>query len=54
MTLEIIKRANRALIEGKNIDSYNLPKKVKESIVSKKYSKEQINAAYAKALKMEA
>lgn len=52
MTVDIIRKANRALMKGKELNSYNLPKNVTASIASKKYTREQINEAYAKALKM--
>lgn len=53
MTIEIIRKANKAMMEGKSSETYNLPKKVKNNIAKTKYTREQLNAAYAKALKME-
>ena len=48
MNTDIIKRANRALIQKKTLDSYDLPKHLKQQIANKSFTREQINAAYAK------
>lgn len=53
MTIDIIRKANQALIQGKNIKSYDLPKSVKDKIANTIYTREQINNAYAKAVNME-
>lgn len=52
MTIEIIRKANKAMMLGKSSENYNLPKKVKSNIANTKYTREQINTAYAKAVKM--
>lgn len=53
MSKEIIRKANQAMISGKQLSSYDIPERVKSSIANKKYTRDQINEAYAKALKME-
>ena len=50
MNSETIRKANAALIAGKKINSYKLPKKVIEAISNRKYTKEEINAAFAKVI----
>lgn len=52
MSKEIIRKANQAMISGKQLSSYDIPERVKSSIANKKYTRDQINEAYAKALKM--
>lgn len=48
MNIDIIKRANRALIKKKTLDSYDLPKNLKQQIANTSITREQINAAYVK------
>lgn len=46
MTLSIIRKAAQALIERKEIESYDLPDKVKRKIAERYLSARQINELY--------
>jgi hypothetical protein len=49
MTLDIIKKAVEAMINKKDVSSYDLPKGIKYKIASRNYSVAEINAAYKKS-----
>lgn len=49
MNINLARKANEALMSGKKIEDYNLPKKVNGKIAKMKFTREQINSAYAKA-----
>ena len=46
MTLDIIKRAASAIINKKELSSYDLPAGIKYQIASRTYSSSEINKAY--------
>lgn len=46
MTLDIIKKAARAMIDRKDISSYDLPDKVKHKIAARHLSAREINEKY--------
>lgn len=48
MTLDIIKKAVLAMIDKKDISSYDLPESIKSKIASRTYSATEINKAYEK------
>lgn len=49
MTLDIIKKAAKAVISKKDVSSYDLPQSVKSKIAARKYSASEINKAYKKS-----
>ena len=53
ITVETIRRANENMMRGRSIDEVDLPEKVKRQIKERRYTAEEINAAYARSLKRE-
>lgn len=51
ITLETIHRANENLMRGRSIRDVDLPEKIKHQIIERRYTAEEINAAYARSLK---
>ena len=49
MTLDTIKKAALAMINKKEVSSYDLPKSIKSKIASRTYSASEINKAYKKS-----
>jgi len=49
MTLDIIKKAAKAMISNKELSSYDLPKSIKSKIASSNRSASEINKAYKKS-----
>lgn len=49
MTLDTIKRAAQAMINKKDLSSYDLPKNVKARMASRTYTSSEINNAYKKS-----
>ena len=48
MTLDIIRKANNAMIKKKTVSSYDLPDTLKRKIMARHYSTAEINEAYSK------
>lgn len=48
-TREIVQKVNRGMIDGKSVDMSGLPKAVQRSIREHRYSREEINRAFAQA-----
>ena len=48
-TREIVQKVNRDMIAGKSVDMSGLPKTVQRSIREHRYSREEINRAFAQA-----
>lgn len=48
INLETIRRANENLMNGRSIQDADLPEKIKRQIIERRYSAEEINAAYAR------
>lgn len=49
MTIDVIKKATKAMINKKELSSYDLPIRVKSQIASRTYSALEINRAYRKS-----
>ncbi|MDI5837886.1 hypothetical protein [Shewanella xiamenensis] len=49
MNLDIIKKAAAAVINKKEVSSYDLPKNIQLKIVARTYSASEINNAYKKS-----
>ncbi|GIU18224.1 hypothetical protein [Shewanella glacialipiscicola] len=49
MTLDIIKKAAAAVMNKKEVSSYDLPKSIKSKITARTYSASEINKAYKKS-----
>lgn len=45
-----IMRANKAMMEGKTLDDFNIPSHIKSQIQDRRYTASEINAGYARAL----
>lgn len=50
ISVETIRRANANLMSGRSIQDADLPEKIKRQIIERRYSAEEINAAYARSL----
>jgi len=50
ISLDTIRRANDNLMRGRSVRDADLPDSVKRQILERRYSAEEINAAYARSL----
>lgn len=50
ISLETIRRANANMMSGRSIQDADLPESVKRQILERRYSAEEINAAYARSV----
>lgn len=50
ISLETIRRANANMMSGRSIQDADLPERIKRQIIERRYSAEEINAAYARSL----
>ncbi|MDV2440213.1 hypothetical protein QR665_12140 [Acinetobacter gerneri] len=50
VSLSSIRRANQNMIDGKKADSSSLPTSVQQDISKRRYSANEINSAYARAV----
>ena len=50
VSLSSIRKANQNMIEGKNADVSSLPASIQHDILNRRYSAQEINSAYARAV----
>lgn len=51
VSLASIRKANQNMIDGKRADVLSLPTSIQQDILNRRYSADEINSAYAKAIK---
>lgn len=49
MTIDTIRRANKAMMEKRDVESYGLPPEIVKAIQARYYTTEEINEAYRKS-----
>lgn len=49
ISVETIRRANANMMSGRSVRDADLPESVKRKIIERRYSAEEINAAYARS-----
>lgn len=50
VSLASIRKANQSLIDGKKADASSLPASIQQDILNRRYSAQEINNAYARAV----
>lgn len=50
VSLESIRKANQNMIDGKKADASSLPTSIQQDILNRRYSAQEINNAYARAI----
>lgn len=50
VSLASIRKANQNMIDGKKTDASSLPASIQQDILNRRYSAQEINSAYARAL----
>lgn len=50
VSLSSIRKANQNMIEGKKTDASDLPVSIQQDILNRRYSAQEINNAYARAV----
>lgn len=50
VSLASIRKANQNMIEGKKTDASSLPTSIQQDILNRRYSAQEINNAYARAI----
>ncbi|MCO8091763.1 hypothetical protein [Acinetobacter pseudolwoffii] len=50
ISLASIRKANQNMIEGKKADASSLPTSIQQDILNRRYSAQEINNAYARAI----
>ncbi|MEG1313512.1 MAG: hypothetical protein RSD40_04280 [Bacilli bacterium] len=50
VSLASIRKANQNMIDGKKTDASSLPTSIQQDILNRRYSAQEINSAYARAL----
>ena len=50
VSLASIRKANQNMIDGKRADVLSLPTSIQQDILNRRYSADEINSAYAKAI----
>jgi len=50
VSLASIRKANQIMIEGKKADASSLPASIQQDILNRRYSAQEINSAYARAV----
>lgn len=50
VSLSSIRKANQNMIDGKKSDTSNLPASIQQDILNRRYSAQEINNAYARAV----
>lgn len=50
VSLASIRKANQNMIEGKKADASSLPASIQQDILNRRYSAQEINSAYARAV----
>lgn len=50
VSLASIRKANQTMSEGKKVDASSLPASIQQDILNRRYSAQEINNAYARAV----